>query len=173
MEFLDRFSLEDVVIVFIGLLIVSIFRIYYDSYVSRKKATRFGSSLGIYNNLLSNTKEGLLIIAANDQVIYINTEAQDILNTKTYAVDVDYLNTVTIENTDTHTKENLLDIIHTQSHMPNASIMHNLDPMAISISINTINIPNSHTEDIWYVVILQDMTSILELREGVTSLLDA
>lgn len=169
MEFLDRFSLEDVVIVFIGLLIVSIFRIYYDSYVSRKKASRFGSSLSIYNNLLSNTKEGLLIIGSDDQVIYINTEAADILNTKEYGVDANFLSTVTIENTDTHTKESLLDIIHTQSHIPNASIMHILDPMPISISINTI----THNFDKWNVVILQDMTSVQELREGVTSLLDA
>ena len=172
MDFLDRFSLEDVAIVFIGLLIVSIFRIYYDSYVSRKKATRFGSSLGIYNNLLSDTKEGLLIVAANNEVIYINTEAADILNTKTYGVDADYLSTVTIENSDTHSKENILDIMRTQNHIPNASIMHLLDPMAISISINTIN-PYSHTNDTWYIVILQNMTSINELREGVKSLLDA
>lgn len=173
MEFLDRFSLEDVVIVFIGLLIVSIFRIYYDSYVSRKKAIRFGNSLGIYNNLLSNTKEGLLIIAANNKVIYINPEAAEILNTKTYGVDADYLSTVTIENSDTHSKENLLDIIRTQSHIPNASIMHPLDPMAISISINTVSTPDSHTNDTWNIVILQDMTSVNELREGAKGLLDA
>jgi len=173
MEFLDRFSLEDVVIVFIGLLVVSIFRIYYDSYVSRKKAIRFGNSLGIYNNLLNNTKEGLLVISANNKVIYINTEAADILNIKPYGVDADYLSTVTIENLDTHSKENLLDIIHTQDHIPNASIMHLLDPMPISISINTVTTPDSHTNDSWYIVVLQNMTSVNELREGVTNLLDA
>lgn len=136
--------------------------------MSRKKATRFGSSLGIYNNLLGNTKEGLLIIADDNKVIYVNTEAADILNTNTYSVDTDFLSTVTIENSDTHSKENLLNIIHTQSHIPNASIMHHLDPMAISISINTIT-PDSHANDIWYIVILQNMTSVQELRAGVKS----
>jgi len=172
MEFLDRFSLQDVATVFIGLVVVSIVRIWYDYYVNKKKATQFGSSLGIYNNLLDDTKEGLIIISDDDHVIYSNAEAADILNTKTHTIDADYLRTVSVANADKTETENLLDIIQSKNHIPNAYIMHSTEALAISISINNIQ-PHSHTDDTWHVVILQDMTSINELRDNARNLLDA
>ena len=172
MNFLDKFSLEDVAIVFIGLVIVSIVRIWFDSHVNRKKAKQFSSSLGIYNNLLDSSKEGLLIIADDNNVIYTNPEAANILNTEVNGLEADYLSTVKIENSDNQTKENLLSIIHSQTHIPNAQLMHLSDSMAISISINKIK-PYTESDDIWYIVIIQNMTSINELRDGARNLLDA
>ena len=169
MNFLDRFSLEDVAIVFIGLVIVSIIRIWFDSHVNRKKAKQFGSSLGIYNSLLDSNKEGLLIIADDNNVIYTNNEAADILNTEVNSMEADYLSTVLIENIDSQSKENLLSIIYSQTHIPNAQLS---DSMAISISINKIK-PYTQSDDIWYIVIIQNMTSINELRDGARNLLDA
>jgi hypothetical protein len=44
--------------------------------------------------------------------------------------------------------------------------------MPISISINKIK-PYSHANDVWYVIILQNMTNINELRDGAENLLAA
>ena len=170
MEFLDRFSLEDVVIVFIGLLLVSIVRIWYDSYVTNKKANQFGNSLGIYNSLLDDTREGLLIVSDDNYVIYSNNEAANILNARGNEIGAAYLSTVIIENSDRTRKDKLLDIMQTHTHIPNAYIMHLSDSMPISISINKIK-PYSHANDIWYVIILQNMTNMNELRDGAENLL--
>ena len=172
MEFLDKFSLEDVVIVFIGLLLVSIVRIWYDSYVNKKKANQFGNSLGIYNSLLDDKKEGLLIVSDDNYVIYNNNEASDILNARDHEMGAAYLSTVIIENSDRTSKDKLLDIIQTHTHIPNAHIMHLSDSMPISISINKIK-PYSHANDVWYVIVLQNMTNMNELRDGAENLLAA
>jgi len=118
MDFLSKFSLVDVAIVFIGLVIVSIVRIWYDSYVNNKKAMQFGNSLGIYNSLLDETKEGLLIITQNDDVVFTNTEAADILHTRTHSINKDFLQTVQIEDEVKSSKDSLLECIHTQTYMP-------------------------------------------------------
>ncbi len=172
MNFLDKFSLEDVAIVFIGLIIVSIIRIWFDSYVNRKKAKQFGSSLGIYNSLLDDTKEGLFIISNDNHVVYSNNEAADILNTKMHKMEADFLSTILIENSERTGQKNLIDIIKTESYVPNAYIMHIGDFMPISISVNKIQ-PYTQSEDTWYIVILQNMTSINELRDGARNLLNA
>ena len=172
MDFLDKFSLEDVVIVFIGLLLVSIVRIWYDLYVNKKKADQFGNSLGIYNTLLDDTREGLLIVSDDNYVIYSNNEATNILNARGHEMGTAYLSTVLIENSDRTRKDKLLDIIQTHTHIPNAYIMHLSDSMPISISINKIK-PYSHANDVWYVIVLQDMTNMNELRDGAENLLAA
>jgi len=41
MEFLNLFSLKDVFLAATGLMLVSMLRIYYDSYVDRKKSKTF------------------------------------------------------------------------------------------------------------------------------------
>jgi len=172
MEFLDRFSLEDVAIVFIGLVIVSIIRIWFEAHVNRKKATRFGSSLGIYNNLLDDTKEGLFILSDEGEIIFVNNEATDILNTRGHSLDKAYLETIEIGDKNNAHKENLLHIIHTKTYLPSAYIMDAQHEKAISISINTLQ-PNKYTSQKWYIVIIQDMTQINELRDGAQTLLAA
>ena len=172
MNFLDQFSLTDVTIVFIGLVIVSIVRIWYDAHVNRKKAAQFGNSLGIYNTLLDDTKEGLFILSDKGQLISSNIEATDILDIKAHHLDEDYLGTLIIEDDDNQIQENLLHVIHTKTYIPNAHIVNNPDAKAISISINKVN-SFELTNQTWYVVILQDLTQLTELKDGARNLLAA
>lgn len=171
MEFLDLFSLTDVAIVFTGLVIVSIIRIYYDSHVNKQKAERFGSSLGIYNSLLEDTKEGLLIIS-EDEVIFSNTEAADILCVKPQQVDKDFLSTLKVGDSYSSEENNFLDSIMYKEYLPNAYITNGTNTTSLSISVNKIK-PYSHNENIWYVIILQNMKNVNDLREGAESLLAA
>jgi len=167
MEFLELFSLKDVAIVLTGLIIASIVRIYYDSHVTEKKAKQFGNSLGIYNNLLDETREGLFILSNDKQIIFSNSESRNILNIKEHTIDKEYLETLMIGE-----QENLLNIIYTKTYLPNAYIVDNQNTKAISISINKMQ-PNKYTAQVWYIVILQDMTQMSELRDGAQTLLAA
>ena len=171
MGFLDLFSLTDVAIVFTGLVIVSIIRIYYDSHVNRQKAERFGSSLGIYNSLLDGTKEGLLIIAEGE-VVFSNTEAADILNVKPQQMEKEYLSTLNVGDEYSKKEENFLDAIQHKEYMPSAYITDGSKAISLSISVNKVK-PYSHNEKTWYVIILQNMQNVNELREGAESLLAA
>jgi len=172
MEFLDRFSLEDVAIVFIGLVIVSIIRIWFEAHTNKKNATRFGSSLGIYNNLLDETREGLFIITDDKEIIFSNNESRNILNIKAHSIEKESLETLIIGDEHSAGQENLLNIIYTKTYLPSAYIMDAQDKKAISISINKLQ-PNKYTAQTWYIVIIQDMTQISELRDGAQTLLAA
>lgn len=168
MNYLDNFTLEDVATVFIGLLLVSIVRIWYESYVNKKKATQFGSSLSLYNSLLEDTKEGLLIMTDTDNIIYVNNEAADVLHTQKNRIDKEFLSTFSIEDVNKSAEDNLLNIIHTQTHLSSAHTKSS----PISISINKI-LPHENANRTWYVVILQNITHIEELRDGAKDLLQA
>jgi len=170
-DFLNLFSLTDVAIVFTGLVIVSIIRIYYDSYVNKQKAKRFGSSLGIYNSLLDDTREGLFILA-DDKVIFSNIEAADILHVKQHQIDKAYLSTLQVKDDYSSTRNDLFNIIQTKEYIPNATILNDTDNISVSISVNKVK-PYSHTDTVWYIVILQNMTHVHALREGAESLLAA
>ena len=170
MEFLDIFSLTDVFIAASGLMFVSILRIYYDSYVEKKKVKRFGSSLELYNTTVEHTEEGLLIISSNDQVIFVNAEAERILNTTQNRLDVNYLNEITIENHDTDQSESFLNMLHNKNHIVHADIITNAHKLPILATINKVNV-SSHSNDYWYIVILRDMTLMNDLREKAQNLL--
>jgi hypothetical protein len=170
MEFLDLFSLKDVAIVFTGLMVASIIRIYYDSHVNRKKAERFGSSLGIYNTLLNTQKEGLIIIAG-DKLIFSNDEAAEVLQIKSHQLDIEYLKTLQIQYDYNQDKEYFMDCIKTINYTPDANILSTSDRLPVSLSINKFT-PYSNVDVTWYVIILQDMTNIRDLQEGAESLLE-
>jgi len=172
MEFLDIFSLTDVFVAAIGLMLVSIMRIYYDSYVEKKKVKRFGSSLGIYNSLIEDSKEGLLIVSDNNEIIFTNIEAAKILNTNIEKLDSSYLDSVRIENEDNGKNESFLEILHTKNYIANAYIINDSGNLPISVSINKVN-TSPQAYNYWYVVILRDMTNINELREGARGLLES
>jgi len=172
MEFLELFSLKDVAIVLTGLIIASIVRIYYDSHVTEKKAKQFGNSLGIYNNLIDETREGLFILSNDKQIIFSNNEARNILNIKAHNIDKESLETLMIGDEHSAEEQNLLNIIYTKTYLPNAYIVDDQNTKAISISINKMQ-PNKYTAQVWYIVILQDMTQISELRDGAETLLAA
>jgi sensor histidine kinase regulating citrate/malate metabolism len=170
MEFLDIFSLTDVFIAATGLMFVSILRIYYDSYVEKKKVKRFGNSLELYNITVEDGKEGLLIISNSNEIIFVNTEAAKILNTDKTSLDVNYLNSIGIEYYDTHTNENFMEMVYTKKHIVNAHVVINSYKLAITATVNKVNL-TSYENDYCYVVILHDMTLMNDLREKARSFL--
>lgn len=172
MEFLNIFSLQDVAIVLTGLIIVSIIRIYYDSYVNKQKAKRFGSSLGIYNSLIDETKEGMIILD-QDKVIFSNLEAADILHVRQHEIETDYLSTLKIREEFDDQQGDFLTLINDKEYIPNAYLEDETRSIPLSISVNHIT-PYSHNDGTqWRIVILQDRTHINELRQGAESLLAA
>ncbi|MFC2073274.1 PAS domain-containing protein [Campylobacterota bacterium] len=170
MEFLDIFSLTDVFIAATGLMFVSILRIYYDSYIEKKKVKRFGNSLELYNSTVEHAEEGLLIISHSNEIIFVNTEATNILNTNKKNLDLNYLNSIRIENDDTHINENFMEMIHTKNHIVHAHVVINSHKLPIMATINKVNL-YSHENNYCYVVIIRDMTLMNNLREKAESLL--
>jgi transcriptional regulator with PAS, ATPase and Fis domain len=171
MEYLDLFSLKDVFIAATGLIIASIMRIYYDSYIEKKKIKRFSRSLTVYNSLVEDNKDGLLIISNNNEVIYSNNEATKILNTNRTNLDTIHLSGIGIEYENNSNNQSLLETIYSKNYIANANIMvKGSKKLPVSLSINKVS-TSSQDDYHWYAVVLRDMTSICELRDGTRDLL--
>ncbi len=170
MDFLDIFSLTDVFIAATGLMFVSILRIYYDSYVEKKKVARFGNSLELYNSTVEHADEGLLMISNSNEIIFVNTEATKILNTNENNLDINYLNSIRIEYDDTHISENFIEMVHTKNRIVNAHVVINSHKLPIMATINKVNL-SSDENNYCYVVILRNMTLMNDLRNTAESLL--
>jgi len=170
MEFLNIFTLKDVFIAGTGLVLVSMLRIYYDSYVERKKMKNFSQSLTIYNSLVEESRDGLLIISEDNNVIFANDEVANILNTPVGNFDSKDLYAIDIANEENGTTRSLLETIQSESYMENAYLVNGLNSLPISMSVNKVSV-SSDAQNYWYIGILRDMTNINDLREGTRELL--
>lgn len=170
MEFLSLFSLKDVFFAGTGLVLVSMLRIYYDSYVDRKKVKHFSTSLSMYNSLFEESRDGLLILSEHNKIIFVNKEAADILKINIKKPDSKSLFVIDVENEENRKSKSFLDFIHTDGFMANGYLVNNANKLPIYISVNKVNIL-PEVDEYYCVVHLRDMTNINKLREGTMDLL--
>ena len=173
MDFIDIFSISDVFKVALGLMLASIIRLYYASYLEKKKISNFSNSLTIYNTLMEDTQSGLIIITNNDKILFSNTIASDMLNTKGKDIDSTYLENIYISDVYSNKKEKFIQGIHAQHHMTNVCLETDDYKLPISIEINKTNMnSDSYNHEFLYIIIMHDMTKMNALKEDVTHLLD-
>jgi hypothetical protein len=122
MEFLELFTLKDVFIVASGLMVTSIIRIYYASYLEKKKIHNFANSLTIYNTLHETTKIGLLILSSEGDVLFINQETSNLFNSPINTIDHHFLNELLIYDEYNHTKDTFAQKIQQAQNLNNIYI---------------------------------------------------
>ena len=171
MDFLELFTLKDVFIAASGLMIASIIRIYYASYVEKKKVSNFAHSLTIYNTLHENAKAGLIILSADEHVLFVNQEAGNILNTPIDTVDNTFLSNISLCDEYSDSKENFIKKIQVQEEINNVYIEINTIKIPLSIEVNQSD-SYSSSYDFVYIISLRDMTGMNKLKEEVAKLLD-
>jgi len=172
MEFLDLFTLKDVFIAGTGLIIASIIRIYYDSHVETKKVKRFGSSLGIYNSAIETNKSGLIVLSSSDEVIFVNTEAVNVLGANIEQLRNGHLDSLLIENEESKKSDSFLNTIHSLNHLPYAQLINKSQKVPVDVSINKIN-TSVQSKDFLYVINISDNSSINQLQDEARELLVA
>ena len=171
MAYLDLFTLGDVFITGTGVVVVSLMRIYYDSYMEKKKLKQFSKSLTVYNSVIEESQDGLLILSDNHEIIYSNNEAVKILHIDKQNLNSSYLNTIDIKSENDEQSQSLLKTIYSKSHIPHADMtLKGSEKRPVSLSINKVN-ASEENDYHWYVVTLHDLTSISELREASKDLL--
>ena len=169
MTFLDLLTLRDVFIAGTGLVIASLIRIYYDAYMEKRKLKRFTQSLTVYNCLIEENKDGIMIITDDNEIIYANEEMLHQLHTERKHLSASYLEKITL--TYENTRQTLLQTIHNRTHIPQANLaLSNTQNPAISLSINKM--PTDGRIH-WNIVVLRDMESMCELRDRTIDLLGA
>jgi len=172
MEFLDLFTLKDVFLAGTGLVIVSMMRIYYDSYVETKKVKCFGHSLDIYNSSIETSRLGLLVLSDTHEVVFANTEAKNILDADISMLHNGYLNLLSIENEEDGKSISLSEAIRMETHMPYAQLINKSEKLPVAVSIDKVN-TSPQGQDYLYIVNISDTSPVNQLQEEARRLLES
>lgn len=170
MWILEQFSLYDVFLVAIGLVLASLIRIFYDSYKEKQRLNALTESLKIYNQSIDMYEEGVIMISDKNEIIFANKEAYRIFGSNDDILDMDYLNNkVKIRLEQTVKEENLLDAIDTKKNITTAHIV--TDNLSVPVSINTNKFYMSYDRNsFWQVIVIQDLTSKIILQERIENI---
>lgn len=165
---LNRFSLEDVFLAAIGLVIVSILRIYYDSYIERKKIKHLCSLINVHNNIDEDKKEGLLVMTSNYSVISANAQVAFMFGVNIENIDTKYLKSLKIKLDSSDEELNFIDAISSMNYIQSANVSKTKS--IISISVNKIY-PKIAADGYWYVLTMRDLSNVNELYRTVKDLM--
>ncbi len=170
MAFLNEFSLYDVFLVAIGLVLASLIRIFYDSYKEKMRLKKLGQMIKVYNESMDIYEEGVLIISDKDEVIFANKESSRIFAAKNGEVTMEHLkNKVSIRMSGSIHEESFIDIVQKRRNIPHAYIVVGNASVPVSMNTNKFHMHFNH-DDSWRIIILQDIASKLKLQERIESI---
>ena len=169
MDFLELFTLKDVFLVSVGLMIAIIFRIYYDMYNEKTKVKYFAQSLELYNSLMDEKQEGLFILTKHYELVSINKEALIILKVEEKNINQNFLEKIIINTQNKSQTITLFDAINNNLYLANVYIQTSQGKIPLSINIQTIE-ENEIIKS--YIIILRDLTCINNLKDNARDLLE-
>jgi EAL domain-containing protein (putative c-di-GMP-specific phosphodiesterase class I) len=170
MTFLNEFSLYDVFLVAVGLVLASLVRIFYDSFKEKKRIKKLGQMIKVYNESMDVYEEGVLIISDNNEVIFSNKEASRIFSSKNTEVTMEHLkNKVSIRMNGAIHEESFVETINRRRNIPHAYIVVGNSSVPVSMNTNKFHMHFNH-DDSWRIIILQDIASKLKLQERLDSI---
>jgi len=170
MTFLNKFTLYDVFLVAIGLILASLIRIFYDSYKEKIRLKKLGQMIKVYNESMDVYEEGVLIISDKNEVVFSNKEASRIFAVKNGELTMEHLEEkVSIRISGSVNEESFVDIIQKRRNIPHAYII--VENASVPVSMNTNKFHMHFNQDnSWRIVILQDIASKLKLQERIESI---
>jgi len=169
-NFLNQFTLYDVFLVGVGLVLASLVRIFYDSYKEKKRLRKLGRMVKVYNDSMDIYEEGVLIISGKEEVIFANKEATRIFGLKKGSVTMEYLKEkVGIRLGGSFEEDEFIDIIQKRRNIPHAYILAGNASVPVSINTNKFHMQFSHNNS-WRIIILQDIANKLKLQERIDSI---
>ncbi len=171
MNFLEQFTLYDVFLVALGLIIASIVRIFYDSYQERKRLNELDELVTIYNESMNAHDEGVLIISDKNEIVFSNIEVCRILNVERNALDYSYLNNmVRITFPNSVKEKSFLSSIEEKKIITHAQIIIGSITLPVSVHSNTFYMRSENRKDgLWRIITIQDITRKIKLQEKIES----
>ncbi|NKQ41428.1 MAG: EAL domain-containing protein [Sulfurovum sp.] len=170
MNFLDNFTLYDVFLVAIGLVLASLIRIFYDSFKEKKRLKKLGQMIKVYNESMDVYEEGVLIITDKNEVIFANKEASRIFAVKNTDVTMKHLSKkVGIRISGSIKEESFIETIQKRRNIPHAYIVVGSSTVPVSLNTNKFHMQYNHN-DSWRIVILQDIANKIKLQERIDSI---
>jgi len=170
MDMLSMFTLEDVFLTAIGLVTISIMRIYYDSHIERKKIKRLCGLIDVHNHIDEDEKEGVLVISNNDKVISADSGVAHIFGVASEDIDIEYLNAIRVKLDSSNKESSFMDVVKNEKHMLSAKILNSGKKLSVSLNLNRVYSP-SVSDDSWCVIVIKNLSNTSELHKAADDLM--
>jgi len=169
MNILSMFTLEDVFLTAIGLVTISIMRIYYDSHMERKKIKHLCGLIDVHNHIEEDEKEGILVISNNNKVISADSGVAHIFGVPSEDIDIEYLDNIRVK-LDDNSESSFMDVIKEGGHMRSAKILNSGKQLRVSLNLNRVYRP-SVSDDSWSVVVIKNLNNASKLHKAADDLM--
>ena len=167
MHFLQQFSLYDVFLVSLGLVIASLVRIYYDSRQERKKLEELDNKVRVYNQSIDAYEEGILILTHDDEVLFVNKEFADFFGVGEDEISKKFLEEsqlTFINNPSKHV--NFLDAVDRRKYISDVRISKLRHVAPVKISSNLFRGDND-SDTFWRVIVISDLSEYYRLQKQI------
>ncbi len=165
--FIDQFTLYDVFMVALGLVIATLGRIYYDSYKERKLIKALSEKVKVYNQSINTYDEGVLILAHDRSVLFVSQGFADYLGRKTKEITQEFLENLIVHPIDDPDRGfAFFDLIERRKTITDIQLPGVHNPVPVKISSNLFY-EDDASDAYWRIVIVHDMSEYYRLQKQV------
>jgi len=167
MHFLQQFTLFDVFMVGLGLVIATLLRIYYDSYKERKYLQELDNKVRVYNQSIDAYEEGVLILSQDNEVLFANKEFGDFFGVEDHEITRDFLSRIKLVYINNPAKEmNFLDAVDRRKYISDVKVAGMVHAAPLKISSNLFR-GNEDPDTYWHVIVMNDLSEYYRLQQQI------
>ena len=169
MGFLEQFTLYDVFMVSLGLVIATLGRIYYDSYKERKKLKVLSEKVKIYNQSINAYDEGVLILSKDNDVLFVNKGFGEYFGKDENEITKDFLKDLKISKIDMPGKTfDFLDIIERFRTLTDVQLPGRDHPVPVKITSSVFHEDgDEEPSGFWRIVVIHDLSEYYRLQKQI------
>ncbi len=168
MGFWEQFTLYDVFMVALGLVIATLVRIYYDSYQERKKIKALSEKVKIYNQSINAYDEGVLILSKDNDVLFVNKGFGDYFGKDEEEITKDFLQHLKISQIDSPGKTfDFLDIVERFRTLTDVQLPGRQRPVPVKITSSIFHGDEEDPSSFWRIVVIHDLSEYYRLQKQI------
>ncbi len=168
MGFLQQFTLYDVFMVALGLVIATLTRIYYDSYQERKKIKALNEKVRIYNQSINAYDEGVLVLSRDNDVLFVNKGFGDYFGKSEEEITEEFLQNLRVSQIESPGKTyDFLDMIERFKSISDIQLPGKEKPVPVKISSNLFRGEGEDSNDYWRIVVIHDLSEYYRLQKQI------
>jgi len=168
MGFWEQFTLYDVFMVALGLVIATLVRIYYDSYQERKKIKVLSEKVKIYNQSINAYDEGVLVLSREGDILFVNKGFGDYFGKDQEEITKDFLKDLRVSQIESPGKTyDFLDMIERFKSISDIQLPGRQKPVPVKISSNLFHGDGEDSNEYWRIVVIHDLSEYYRLQKQI------
>ena len=166
-QILQKFSLMDIFLTGLVLIIAILLRAYYNSRKDRKRIEELDNKVNIYNKSIDAYEEGVLILSQDNEVLFANKEFGEFIGAEDHKITKDFLSRIKLAYINNPTREiTFLDAVDRRKHISDVKVAGMIDAAPLKISSNLLR-RDDNSDTYWRVIVVNDLSEYYRLQKQI------